>query len=166
MWLDERRPPDHEVGGGLAGDPVAVAEPCSCRRRNGTTREATRSGSSSITQWPWPLSSSTRADGNAWRWRSACSQGRYASLVPQMTSAGRSSCRSAAAGAGERGRWGRPVELQHGALGGPGPGRVVDPIDLVAGQPRVLAPQQHPERRAAGGCLEDLASDGVLQTRA
>ena len=59
---------DHEPGGGLACDLAAVAEPGSCCLRNGTTREgATRSGSSSITQWPWPLSSSTWADGNAWR---------------------------------------------------------------------------------------------------
>jgi hypothetical protein len=44
--------PDHEVRGGLAGGPVAVAGPGSCWLRNGITREATRSGSSSITQWP------------------------------------------------------------------------------------------------------------------
>ena len=61
----------HELGGGLAGD--SVAGPESCRLRNGITREATRSGSSSIIQWPWPVRCSTWADGNAWRWRSACS---------------------------------------------------------------------------------------------
>ena len=40
---------------------------------------------------------------------------------------------------GELGRRGRPVELQDCALGGPGPGSVVDAIDLIARQPRVLA---------------------------
>jgi len=36
--------------GGLEGDPVVVAGRGSCLLRNGITRDATRSGSSSITQ--------------------------------------------------------------------------------------------------------------------
>ena len=38
---------------------LVVAGPGSCRVRNGITSEATRPGSSSITQWPWPFRSST-----------------------------------------------------------------------------------------------------------
>src|SRR5690348_18086271 len=60
-------------------------------------------------------------------------------------------------GAGELSLGGRAVELEHGSLGGPGTGRVIDAIDLIARQPGVLAPEQQPERRAAGCCLEDLA---------
>jgi hypothetical protein len=150
---------DHGAGGGLADDPGAVAGSGSWPLRNGITREATRPGSSSITQSPWPSSSSTWADGNAWRWRSACSLGRYASLVPQMTSAGRSSCCRAAAGLASVASGCRAVQLQYGALGCPGPGSVVDVIDLVADQPRVLPPEQQPERRTAGRRLEDLAHD-------
>lgn len=159
-----RRPQDHELGGGLAGDPGAVAGPGSCRLRNGITREATRSGSSSITRWPWPSSSSTWADGNARHWRSACSRGTCV-LGPPDDQRGTVQRPPRGRRGGERGRRGRPVERQHGALGGPGPGRVVDAIELIARQSRVLAPKQQPEPRPAV-TMKTSPRTGVRQIRA
>ena len=92
----------------------------------------------------------------------ACSQGKYASRVPQMTSAGRSSGRRA----GERGCRGRAVELQHGALGGPGPGHVVDAVDLIAASRGFSRPSsiRNPGRLAVA--WKTSPRTGVLQMRA